>query len=460
MLSICFLLKSNVYAETATFYEGEYIDHIYMNKYDPSTDTVYYQTARFFRNSNTNEFAYCIEPLRFFEENSTYESTFDINSISSKQLDKIKKIAHFGYQYKNHTEPKWYAITQMMIWREANQQGDFYFTDTLNGNRIEPFQDEINEIESLIIDYDTLPLTGIHKGIEGEPFAILVGPIISNYHIESDNIRIIGNRIEVKGLKEGTYEFELIREEDHNNPTIFYQSNNSQTLMKTGDLPNKTALLQIEIVKSSLIIHKTDEETGNTPQGEASLDGAIYGIYKEKNNQLIEELEIINNEASIKDLGTSSYYIQEITPGEGYLLNEEKYPFTINKNEYEVTINTYNKVIKKNIKIIKKYGEENNLLPESNITFEIYNHNNELIDTKTTNENGEIDLTLVYGTYKFIQINTTDGYEKIDDFLLEVKDNEDETLEFIDYKVIVPNTYTKEKSLLQKFLELLLSILC
>ena len=67
---------------------------------------------------------------------------------------------------------------------------------------------------------------------------------------------------------------------------------------------------------------------------------------------------------------------------------------------------------------------------------------------------------MVYGTYKFIQINTTDGYEKIDDFLLEVKDNEDETLEFIDYKVIVPNTYTKEKSLLQKFLELLLSILC
>ena len=462
MLIICFTLKTNVYAETATFYEGEYIDNIYMSKYNPSNDTVYYQTARFFRKSDTNEFAYCIEPLRFFEDNSTYESTLDINSLLPYQKEKIKKIAHFGYQYKNHTDAKWYAITQMMIWRVADLQGDFYFTDTLNGNRIEPYQEEMNEIEYLISQYDILPVNEdyVYEMLDDSDMAITSGTLVNYYTCDSDKVLIRSGRIIVKHREEGYYEYELIRKEDFNNPTIFYQSNNSQTLIKTGDLPDKKAILKVAVHRSKITIHKQDEETEDTPQGDASLDGAIFGLYDELEDTLIQKVEITNNEISIEGIEAGPYYIQEISPGEGYLLNEEKYSFTIDNKNYNIDITSNNKVIKKNIKIVKKYGEENNLQAEPNITFEIYNSKNELIDTKTTNENGEIELTLVYGTYSIKQINTTEGYEKIEDYLIEVKDQEDETIEFMDYKVEVPNTYTKEKSFLTKLLEFLLFMLC
>ena len=107
-------------AETANFYEGEYIDGIYMNKYQYSTKTIYFQKARFFRKSGTNEFAYCIEPFSFFNGDQAYESTITPNNLSQEQIDRISKIAHFGYGYTNHSDLKWYAITQMMIWQTAD----------------------------------------------------------------------------------------------------------------------------------------------------------------------------------------------------------------------------------------------------------------------------------------------------------------------------------------------------
>ena len=145
----------NVNAESATFYEAEYVDGIYMSKYQYSTNTIYYQKARLFRKSDTGEPAYCIEPFTFFNDNSTYESTLNPYNLSQEQKTKIERIAHFGYGYKNHTDIKWYAITQMMIWETADPySGSFFFTDYLNGNKIYPYQEEINEINYLVNTYE------------------------------------------------------------------------------------------------------------------------------------------------------------------------------------------------------------------------------------------------------------------------------------------------------------------
>ena len=62
-----------------------------------------------------------------FNENGTYQETINPSNLSQSQKDRIILIAHFGYNYKNHTEIKWYAITQMMIWQEADTSGRSYF---------------------------------------------------------------------------------------------------------------------------------------------------------------------------------------------------------------------------------------------------------------------------------------------------------------------------------------------
>ena len=78
-----------------------------------------------------------------FNENSRYNSTTNPYNLSESQIDRISKIAHFGYGYGTHTDPAWYAITQFMIW-QTSSNGDYYFTDSINGNRITIFQPEMN----------------------------------------------------------------------------------------------------------------------------------------------------------------------------------------------------------------------------------------------------------------------------------------------------------------------------
>ena len=443
----------NVNAETATFYEGEYIDNIYMSKYQYSTNTIYYQKARFFRKSGTNEFAYCIEPFSFFNENSTYESVLNPYNLSQEQKQRIERIAHFGYGYKNHTEVKWYAITQMMIWETADpSSGKFYFTDTLNGNKIYPYQNEINEINDLVNTYDELPSFNNknYDLVEGKELVIDGGNMMK-YYSTNDNLTVSYSHIIIKNLKEGTYKYTFYRDDNvGNHPSIFYQSNNSQNLIQTGSIENKYASFTLNVHKTGINIKKLDFDTKSTePQGEASLDGTKIQILDQMKH-CIKELTIENNEAAIENIYFGTYYIKEIEPGKGYTLDEELHEVTISKDENIKDITIYNKVIEKNIKIIKKYGNNNQFIPEPNIDFDIY-HDNILIKTVSTDNNGEVSFTLPYGTYQIIQKNSSKGYTMVDPFTIEVNEDnyKDEIIELKDYKIPVPNTHSDRSFTIQ-----------
>ena len=432
-----------------------------MNKYQYSTKTIYYQKARFFRKTGTNEFAYCIEPFNFFNESSIYNSTNNPTNLSSTQLDKISKIAHFGYGYKNHTDTKWYAITQFMIWQTADSSGDYYFTDSLNGNRINPYQSEINEINNLITNYNKLPSIVNKTYTIVEDHNLILedqNNILSTFKTNDNNISINGNKLTINKQKEGTYEFKLYKEDTiYNKPLIFYQSSNSQNLVKTGDLNKLETNIKVKVIKTSIDLTKIDKDTKSiTPSGESILDGAIYKLYDQNNNE-VSTLEIKNNIASITNINLGKYYLQEITPGKGYTLDTNKYEINITETNNKIELILENKVIEKKITIIKKYGENNSLKAEKNISFNIINNKNELIKTVTTNESGIIEITLPYGEYKLIQVNSTEGYYKIDPMTISITDTEDELIELKDLKIPVPNTHTENNNLL--FLLLLILFL-
>ena len=107
-----------------------------MNKQQANSSTIYYQKARFFRQVMTDQYAYCIDPFVFFNTASSYDEVITPDNLTENQKEEISLIAYFGYGYKNHTDKKWYAITQMMIWKVADPTGNFYFTDGLNGQKI------------------------------------------------------------------------------------------------------------------------------------------------------------------------------------------------------------------------------------------------------------------------------------------------------------------------------------
>ena len=109
--------------------------------------------------------------------------------------------------------------------------------------------------------------------------------------------------------------------------------------------------------KFNVTVTKTDAETG-TPQGDASLAGAVYGIYK--GEELIDTYTTDENGQF-----TTKYYIcdndwtvREISPSEGYLLDTAIHKVGAEPELYTVELNSTandvnEQVIKGNIAIIK-----------------------------------------------------------------------------------------------------------
>lgn len=417
-----------------------------MNKYDYNTHITYYQKARFFRQTNTNEFAYCIEPFTLFNENSSYYSSTNPYNLNESQIDRISKIAHFGYGYSNHKDPKWYAITQFMIW-QISSNGDYYFTDYLNGNRINIFQNEMNEINTLIDNYNKIP-------VFEEEYTIISGNSLvlendfSNIKIIGENYSLDNNKLTINPTIEGVYTYNLIKEDNiYNKPYIFYESNNSQNLIETGNIPSINTSFKVNILKTEIELTKIDKDTKDIiPKGEASLDGAIYSLYDENNN-LIQDLVIEHNQSIINNLPLGKYYLKEKESGIGYLLDTNIYEINITKEHSKHQVIVENKVIEKTITIEKKYGDTNILKEEENISFEIYNSKYERISTITTNNLGIASITLPYGTYTIKQINTTEGYNMVDDITITIDNTNNEVLELKDLRIEVPNTSTNSNIL-------------
>lgn len=437
-----------------SFYEGEYINNIWMVR--KKSDHLIYQTARFLRRSSDNQFAYCIEPFAIIQNNQTYKETINPDSISKETWEKVSLIAYFGYGYNNHNDNKWYAITQMMIWKELDTTSDFYFTDSLNGNRIDIFTDEINEIKSLIKKYYNKP------SFNNQTITTVLGStlilndqyqVLNSYKLTNNdkNILLENNILKIQASTLGKKEIYLESNENkYQVPPILYFHPTSQNIMTVGTIPKTTAKLTIETIETEVTINKIDKDTKTKENsGEAKLEGAVYEIYNQ-NNELISKL-IINEdkEASIKNLSFGNYYIKETSSGVGYKLDNKTYEFTISKDTPNINLQLENEVIKQKIEIYKKYGNptSNNMQPEENITFKIYDINNNYINSITTDKKGYATIILPYGTYIVKQNNTTEGYQKIDDFRITINENSDKiiTYNLDNLEIPVPNTKEDKK---------------
>lgn len=433
----------NVQANANKFYEAEYIKGIWMTK--EKNNIRYYQTARFFRRTDNNDFVYCIEPFAMFNENGTYQETINPSNLSQSQKDRIILIAHFGYNYKNHTEIKWYAITQMMIWQEADTSGRSYFTDKLDGKEINPFQNEMNEINNLINEYNTIPTIANQKYelVEDNNYIINdQNQILNKYTVINNNkVKIENNNLIISNLEENNYVIKLSRKDiNYNKPIIFYEGNNTQNMMETGDI-EKNIKLEIFSRKNNINIKKVDQDTKEIkPQGEASFKDTTFALLDEENNSLGQYKIDENNEINIKNLKYGKYYLKEIKSGEGYKLNSKLYEIILDKDNRNINLEISNEIIKKEINIIKFFGDKNNYHKEKDIEFEILNNNNEIKSKIKTNDEGVASIILPYGKYKIRQLNTTEGYQKIDDIIIDIKDEEKKTINLYDNKIKVPNT--------------------
>ena len=382
---------------------------------------IYYQQARFFINKNTNEAVYCIEPFATFNESASYKE--QIPNLSNYQKERLSLLSYYGYNYPGHEDARWYAVTQLLIWQTADPSGKYYFTNTLNGTKTNRFDSEIREIESLIQNHYKEPSfnTQTYYLIHGNSLAIKDNnEVLNNYQPTTNNISIENNILSIDKPDIGAHKITIKEKQLNNKQQQFYVSETSQDLLITKiDTDTKTII----------------------PSGDSSLIGTKFALYDIFDTKL-EEYTLTDKKLNIKGLNYGKYYIKEITPGKGYTLNNNKYYFEITKENTTPKLIIENKVIEKEIIIKKVYGTNNNFIPEPNISFNIYNSQNEFIKTIKTNEDGLINIKLPYGTYTLKQLTTTEGYQKIDPININVDNSEKEEITLKNYKINVPNTKT------------------
>lgn len=183
--------------------------------------------------------------------------------------------------------------------------------------------------------------------------------------------------------------------------------------------------------KWNATVTKSDKETG-AEQGNASLAGAVYGVYK--GSELVDKYTTDENGQF-----TTKYYtcgndwtIREIAPSEGYLLDNTDYHVGAEAELYTVEYNSVamdvtEQVAKGDIAIIKHTdnGDTQIETPEAGATFEVYlksagsfeNAKETERDVLTCDENGFAQTKkLPYGVYTVHQTSGWEGRDMIDDF--------------------------------------------
>lgn len=220
-----------------------------------------------------------------------------------------------------------------------------------------------------------------------------------------------------------------------NNVPVRYVIPESQTIAPNGNGDSSLTFKNV-LKKFRVTVTKEDIEMG-IAQGDAKLSGAVYGLYND--GQLVDEFT-----TDVNGQFTTGYYIcgdnwylKEISPSEGYLLDENTYHVGAEAKNYTVELNSTSntvkeQVIKGNISIIKHTDDGTTKIetPEKGATFQIYlkssgsyaNAKPTEKDTIVCDEDGFASSKLLpYGTYTVHQTKGWEGREKIADFDVFIK---------------------------------------
>lgn len=428
-------VNASTYNETFND-KSQWISGDYILKVKGSTRK-YQQMTVITRNSD-GSFVYCIEPGTPVSDGAVYPGQdFDqsyVGQMTQEQWRRITLLAYYGYGYGNHTDIHWYTVTQYLIWQTVPHGYDIYFTDSLNGNRITKYTNEINELNRLVEEHNISP------NITNDTIDMVIGDtveltdsnnVLNKFEVvDTDNVSasISGNTLSItaKDVGDGSVTISK-RDKNYSHPAIIYYHPTSQDLMMRGAYDPIDVNLKIEIVGGKVSVKKVDMDTGlGIAQGDATLDGAVYGIYDLEGNRVGEVIskggEYVTSDY-LPSLGT--FFLKEEKSSTGYELNETKYFFNITKDDLYPEVEVTEKVIERDLKIFKVYASDETgfLTGEPNVTFDIYlKSTGEKVTSITTDENGYATATLPYGTYTVRQVSSTEDHEMVEDFEIVVNE--------------------------------------
>lgn len=232
---------------------------------------------------------------------------------------------------------------------------------------------------------------------------------------------------------------------------------------ESGGLVPVSAVPMSLAVDSDQMVNEYGWPYGVT-QGNATLEGAVYGLYN--NGVLVDTYTTDKNGYFLTDYYVcgDNWYLQEITPSEGYLLDDTRYYIDCSAYEYTVELNTeyvdvYEAIVRGKIAIIKHCDDGSTKIetPEEGAVFAVYLKSAGSYDNAEEKERAILfcdefgfaeTAWLPYGTYVVEQIDGWEGKKMMPAF--DVNINADgET-----YRYLINNaTFEAEIEIVKKDIE-------
>ncbi len=452
---LSFFYLNNVYAET-TRVKANGIGAYYHGYQAQNGNWGRFGQLQSFKIANgkyQNLQSYCIAPGEIWYGSKDYQ--ININSVDSlsiinntqnkkenkltqEQLNTMSMIAYYGYGYKNHIFTNYIVATQMLIYRVMDNQ---VFTnincadgDCKKINDPTAIKSLMNEIQDLVDNHYVKPSFDSTKYdlMVGESLTLNdINGVLSNYEVSNCNnctATINGNNLTLTANSNGKIEVSLTKKSNnYNNDILFLTSSESQNMLVPGNLDPIFAKVYGDAYAGYIEILKKDANT-ITSQGQATLQGAIYGIYTLDDVLVTQMTTDINGYAKSELIlrPNTDYYVKEITPPKGYYIDNMKHYFNLN-DQTNITLNLTDNVIKNYVSILKQYGYVDGnttfLNAESGIVFEIYYPDGTKYGEVITDKNGYATFEIAYGVWRLHQVNTNIGFEKINDFYITVDEN-------------------------------------
>lgn len=345
--------------------------------------------------------------------------------IQGNGIDKTVKTANGGVIQVDNLKPGVYTVTET--------EYDKYIPQEVRRVTVVSGQvSTVNFSNKLRRDDLTVKKTAEDGLTEGMKFR-LYGTSLSGIEVNEYAVTDKNGVAKFKDVLIGTgYTLEEV-----DTPTRYVVPDKQTAAIEWNKVTNKS--FDNDLKKFNVTVTKSDRRTG-LPQGDASLAGAKYGIYK--GNQLIDTYSTDANGNF-----TTKYYIcgddwtiREISPSEGYLINTESLHIGAEAKLYTVEYNianpldSYEDIIKGKIAIIKHCDDGSTKIetPEVGAEFEVYlksagsyeNAKETERDILVCDENGFAETKdMPYGEYTVKQTKGWDGKELLAPFTVFVSED-------------------------------------
>ena len=188
----------------------------------------------------------------------------------------------------------------------------------------------------------------------------------------------------------------------------------------------------------TLKLKKKDSQTGSTPQGNATLAGAVYQVSYQKGGQTVtEELtsDASGNLGTLEGLPLGTVTVKELTAPEGYRLDTEVHTYTVDGSQltgdvYELEVDDLTEEVQRGGLTIQKLDSQTGTTPQGDaslegIVFEIVNNSqNAVVVNGNTAAPGQVAMTITtntsgvattgenalpYGDYTVREVSTNDS---------------------------------------------------